>query len=112
MSSGDYWHTTLAVARGVGMTPPQGQVIIIQTEAEMRPFGSTARASALKSDKLALNSRPKGPISRSVSFAKHERQCSSNEHQGLTFHMDTSQTAKLDASQALTAIAQVGLCSD
>lgn len=37
MATGDYHHTALAVARGVGMLSPQAQVIIIQAEKETKP---------------------------------------------------------------------------
>lgn len=37
MATGDYHYTALAVARGVGMIPRQGKVIIIQKEVEARP---------------------------------------------------------------------------
>lgn len=37
MATGDYHHTALAVARGVGMLSPQAQVIIIQAEQESKP---------------------------------------------------------------------------
>ena len=37
MVTGDYQHTALAVARGVGMVPPGGPLIIIQSKAELQP---------------------------------------------------------------------------
>ena len=34
MITGDYQHTAIAVARGVGMIPQEGQVIIVQAKSE------------------------------------------------------------------------------
>ena len=36
MVSGDYHHTAIAVARGLGMVPPGGPLIIIQSRAELQ----------------------------------------------------------------------------
>ena len=44
MATGDYHHTALAVARGVGMIPPQGQVVIIQKDSETRQTANTKDA--------------------------------------------------------------------
>lgn len=102
-----------AVARGVGMVPPQEQVVIIQAEAEVRPAGDATKSSALKpdrstqTDRHAQLSRPGHSFRRSVSFASQESQSSSSEHQGLVFHVDSGNVSRDDAMQSLTAIAQV-----
>ena len=41
MVTGDYHHTAIAVARGVGMLPPGGELIIIQAKSELQ---STAQS--------------------------------------------------------------------
>ena len=55
MVTGDYHHTALAVARGVGMTPMDAPLVIIQSQAEFRSIskGSVAMPSALKSPRAA-----------------------------------------------------------
>lgn len=111
MASGDYHHTALAVARGVGMIPAQGRIIIIQTEAETRPATSGNKASALKSaDKSLQASRPARQMSRAVSFAEDLVKSKESEHQGLVFHMDNGIAAQDDALDAIAAIAQVSCC--
>ena len=111
MASGDYHHTALAVARGVGMIAPQGPVIIIQTEAETRPATFGNKASARKAaDKSLQASRPAGQISRAVSFAADLVKSKEREHQGLIFHMDNGSAAQDDALDAIAAIAQVSCC--
>lgn len=34
--TGDYHHTAIAVARGVGMLPPGGKLIIVQAKSELQ----------------------------------------------------------------------------
>lgn len=41
MVTGDYYHTAIAVAKGVGMVPSDSRLVIIQTQAERR--GTSAR---------------------------------------------------------------------
>ena len=103
-----------AVARGVGMVPPQGQVVIIQARAELRPASTGTKFSALKPDRTtqidrqAQLSRPGCSFRHSVSFANQGCQPSSSEHQGLVFHVDNGNVSQDDALQSLNAIAQVG----
>ena len=103
----------IAVARGVGMVSPGGQVVIIQAKAEVNPGGNAPVWSAMKPHKAAQTdgqtqlSRPGRSFRRSVSFAAEECQPSANEHQGLVFHVDNGSMSQDDAMQALTAIAQV-----
>lgn len=103
-----------AVARGVGMVPPQGQVVIIQAKTEVKPAGNSTKFSALKpdrttqTDRQAQLSRPRRSFRRSVSFASQDCQPSSGEHQGLVFHVDNGDVSQDDALQSLSAIAQVG----
>lgn len=106
MSTGDYHHTALAVARGVGMVPPQGQVIIIQTELETRSSAPSSRSPAAKASEKPPH-RLARHLSRSVSFAEHLVVSREREHQGLIFHVDNGNAAHDDALQALAAIAQV-----
>ena len=108
MATGDYHLTALAVARGVGMVPPQKQVIVIQTEAETRPAAIASKASTLKAtDKSPQTGRAAKRISRAVSFAENLVKSKEREHQGLVFHVDNGSVAQDDALQALTAIAEV-----
>ena len=107
MASGDFHGTALAVARGVGMTPPQGRVIIIQKDTETRSPGVDKGRSAMKSDRHTLESHHARQFSRTVSFAEEEPQNSNCQYKGLVFHQDNGIAAEDDALQALTAIAQV-----
>ena len=68
MVTGDYHHTAIAVAKGVGMVPPESRVLLIQTHAE--------RSGALfKAKKPILRDAPSTPrprqksMTRAVSFA-------------------------------------------
>ncbi|DBB14077.1 TPA: hypothetical protein ACH3X3_001037 [Trebouxia sp. C0006] len=70
MVTGDYYHTALAVARGVGMVPKESRVVVIQTRAEHR--GSSAKAAKRKPDLPDVSEVPKRmhrPVARAVSFA-------------------------------------------
>lgn len=55
MVTGDYHHTALAVARGVGMVPTDSPLVIVQSQTEFRPSpkGLATMPSALKSPKPA-----------------------------------------------------------
>ena len=130
MVTGDFHHTAIAVARGVGMVRPGGQVVIIQAKSERQPLSNapTQFPSALKSAKsLTAGSRT---VRRGVSFAQltlspsaasDERAGTLTEGQptglergvfgprcgaGLTFLLDTKDE-ELDPVQALTMIAEV-----
>ena len=120
MATGDYHHTALAVARGVGMIPPQGHVIIVYAASETQDLGladSKSRRSKqdLLSDMRPLNTSlvPAGPLQQTahaVSFADEPQlQAESQEcaHQGLVFQTDNGSPAADSAPQALTIIAQV-----
>ena len=50
MVTGDYHHTAIAVARGVGIIPPGGSLVIIQAESERQPPTSALKASATPSN--------------------------------------------------------------
>ena len=96
------------------MVPPQGQVVIIQGKAEVRPASDGTKFSALKPDRTTQKDR-RAPLTRlapsfrrSVSFASHDCQPSSSHHQGLVFHIYNGNVSQDDALQSLTAIAQVG----
>ena len=130
MVTGDYHHTAIAVARGVGMVPPGGQVIIIQAKPEEQAMSRTASIlpSALKSaHSVATTPRP---LRRGVSFAqealtpslpdKAEDSAKGQKRQndggpraqrsaeGLTFMLDSGvrQPEDLEPLLALTTIAQ------
>lgn len=106
MATGDYHHTALAAARGVGMVPPQGQVVIIQAKSEMKRE-LTRRPSAIKRDEHDALSHAAGHAMRSVAFADPLAASGNSEHQGLVFHVENGNAQQDDASQALAAIAQV-----
>lgn len=70
MVTGDYYHTALAVARGVGMVHEASRVVVIQTHAERR--GTSARLASSKSVLEApaqIVTAQHRQIPRSVSFA-------------------------------------------
>ena len=52
MATGDYHHTAISVAQGVGMLAPHSQVIIIQTEKETMPSNLPHAASLQASNPL------------------------------------------------------------
>ena len=56
MATGDYHHTALAVARGVGMLSPKAQVIIIQAEKETQPPSSVLKGPLAARDHAAPQS--------------------------------------------------------
>lgn len=103
MATGDYHHTALAVARGVGMVPPQGQVIIIQNAAEVRVAHLYRKHSAIRS----AAPTPRGRPARQISFAPDMVETRESEYQGLVFRVDNGNAVQDDALEALTAIAQV-----
>ena len=103
MATGDYHHTALAVAWGVGMVPPGGQVIIIQNAAEVRVAHLHHKHSVLKS----AASTPRGRPARQISFAPDMVETRESEYQGLVFRVDNGNAVQDDALEALTAIAQV-----
>ena len=119
MATGDYHHTALAVARSVGMVPPQGRVVIIH-----KALGASQLKLAESQSRLSLASaravnRPPGSSS-SVSFAQHpvaqakalsEAEPVESAHQGLLFEAGSTSAGQHDALQALTSIAQVVLRS-
>lgn len=108
MATGDYHQTALAVARGVGMIPPQGQVAIIQTESETRSPSSATKQSVLKMpDKSPAHHDASSRIARSVSFAADLCNSQEREYKGLVFQMEGGSSAQHDAMQLLTAAAQV-----
>lgn len=50
MATGDYHTTALSVARGVGMVPPQGQLIVIQKEQDAKPAYQSSGLKATDKD--------------------------------------------------------------
>lgn len=102
MATGDYHHTALAVARGTGMIPPQGQVVIIQKQFETNRAMAASTPSALRAG--APRRAPKA-----VAFPHDLCQTSDRAHQGLLFELDSGASTQADALQLLTAVAQVGI---
>ena len=137
MATGDYHHTALAVARGSGMIPPKGQVVIIQKAAKPTVVGPATKELAAK---IAASKTAVGTELKQQTVAKEALKTqtqavlkriattlTANEalkpqmhtgvkgtttavaaHQGLTFHLENSTVDQDDALQLLTAIAQVG----
>lgn len=109
MVTGDYHHTALAVAKGVGMIPMELPLVIIQSQTEFRiaRSSSVVMPSALKS--------PKGssaPSRRGVSFGIREHPDEMEEPQEglLRFQLDNGDAFQGgDALKAFTSIAQVPL---
>ena len=132
MATGDYHFTALAVARGVGMIPPSGKVVIIQREQEgtatevqsealtaenissqptaqhMSSAASPATLpSALKTAGKALQSAsPARQITRGVSFAPQMAGLRGIQQQQQTPSQDLSLAADLfgasDAQQQVS----------
>ncbi len=69
MVTGDYHHTAIAVARGVGMVPQGGQLVIIQAKSEKQvlPRMPSRVPPALGAAKPPANPYQPGPISSSCS---------------------------------------------
>ena len=135
MVTGDYHHTAIAVARGVGMISQEGdrgqkrgQLIIIQAKAEKQGLVKSLVniPSALKSPR----GMPNASVRRGVSFAvelpsplatcpekappfaerqETERQRAQGSVEGLTFTLDSS-AEDLEPVLALTTLAQVLPC--
>lgn len=106
MSTGDYHFTAQAVARGVSMVPPQGQVIIIQTSSETRLAGYSSRLLAVTPEMLADGRQNARQMVRLMSAAEQMCTSISSERLGLAFHMENGEACQ-DALHALTVIAQV-----
>lgn len=128
MATGDYHHTALAVARGVGMIPAQGKVIIVQKQVEARPAdpvtdleGLTAtspsqtlhqtglltlRPSALKpaSDRRALPGALSRQFTRNVSFAAESAAANDGQEAPLLRIQDTFGPAAEGAQQQVPGI--------
>ena len=120
MATGDYHHTALAVARGVGMVPSEAQVIIIQKASEAQDLRvADSQDRQYQQDLLAgtqsldTSSAPAGQLqltASAVCFAPEPRaQAESSDcaHQGLVFQTDNGSSAEEDGLQALSVIAQV-----
>ena len=136
MATGDYHHTALAVARGVGMIPPKGQVVIIQKDAKPsvalaanqlatdKAASKIAAGTDLKQQaaaKEALKSQTQAVLKRIATTVAANKAPKPQmhigirgnptavaAHQGLTFRLENSTVDQDDALQLLTAIAQVG----
>lgn len=116
MATGDYHTTALSVARGVGMVPPQGQVIIIQKEQDATPANTSSGLkvkdkvsdpSAQQVPRAAPVAKPAAfklesetgnqlgshsvPGKRSISFAVNQEQQDRTSQQQLSFVTDTYQ---------------------
>lgn len=104
MVTGDYHHTALAVAKGVGMIPIELPLVIIQSQTEFRiaRSSSVAMPSALKSPKGST-----APARRRLSFRIKEQPEQPQEGQ-LRFQLDNGDAFQGgDALKAFTSIAQV-----
>lgn len=102
--TGDYHHTAIAVAKGVGMIPSEKPVVIIQCQADLRTPSRYpgATSSALKSSKPA--SQSPHAQSRAVSF----HICKDRTSEGLRFLLDNGDPFEDgDTLKALTSLAQV-----
>lgn len=108
MVTGDYHHTALAVARGVGMIAMDQRIVIIQSKAEFLSCskGSGARASALKSPRPAAQTLHS---SRRTVFFDISQQADEEEPlEQLRFQLDNGDAFEDgDALRAFTSIAQV-----
>ena len=110
MVTGDYHHTALAVARGVGMISVDKRVVIIQSKTEFinRPVSKplTQMPSALKSPRPASHTLH-GPR-RAVSFRFHQQPEGDQPTDGqLRFQLDNGDVFEDgDALRAFTSIAQ------
>ena len=112
MVTGDYHHTALAVARGVGMLPLDERVVIIQSRTELMPTNrcSGQLTSALKAPKSprpsthTLSGHHKG-----VSFPVQQQSGEDEAAKGpLRFQLDNGDDFEDgDALRAFTRIAQV-----
>ena len=105
MATGDYHHTALAVAQGVGMIAPEGQVVIIQKASEAQDLAGV--------QSLETPVAPAGPLQRSASAVsvapepQVQAESLDSAHQGLVFQTDGGSIAEDDALQALSLLAQV-----
>ena len=72
MVTGDYHHTAIAVARGVGMIPPHEHVVIIQSMAEQKGESVGSHRPSIDKQSAAVQTphvKRKQSIARGVSFA-------------------------------------------
>ena len=99
MVTGDFQHTAIAVARGVGMIPMEGQVIVVQAKSEELALQSLASMSAMQlpysPQALAVQPQPWSP--------KAGGSC-----QGLSFMLDCGGACQqIEPLEAMTRLAQV-----
>lgn len=111
MVTGDYHHTALAVARGVGMISMEARVVIIQSKTEFtsRPVskGVTQMPSALKSPRPASHTLHGSRRAVSFRFQQEPEVEQPNDGQ-LRFQLDNGDAFENgDALRAFTSIAQV-----
>ena len=136
MVTGDYHHTAIAVARGVGMILQGGQVVIIQAKAENQVLPRTPSRfpSAFKISNHQARLSPLAP--QPVSFAQKaaspsaafselpaapaegqqreedDMQRAQSCCEGLTFLLDSGDDLEnWDPQHALTIIAQARICA-
>lgn len=72
MVTGDYHHTAIAVARGVGMIPPHEHVVIIQSMAEQKGESVGSHRPSIDRQSTAVQTphvKRKQSLARGVSFA-------------------------------------------
>ena len=99
MVTGDFQHTAIAVARGVGMIPMEGQVIVIQAKSEELALQSLASLPPLQlpysPGALAVQPQPWSP--------RAGGRC-----QALSFMLDCGGACEqIDPQEAMTRLAQV-----
>ncbi len=105
MITGDYQHTAIAVARGVGMIAMDSQVVIMEAKSE-RPGPASASASAPVAQHTA-------PLPKPGSALQHPGgKTGSSSCQHLMFTLDRGGVCEeVDPHTAITSIAQVGCCA-
>lgn len=103
MITGDYQHTAIAVARGVGMIAMDSQVVIMEAESE--------RAGSASASAPVAQYTP--PLPKPGSALQHPGQKTvSNSCQHLMFTLDRGGVCEeVDPHTAITSIAQVGCCA-
>ncbi len=140
MVTGDYHHTAIAVARGVGMVPQGGQLVIIQAKSEKqvlprmpsrvppalgtsrppaKPYqpgstslsGSPQRAASPLLVSPSEQAKPSPEGQQVLSFEGQARERQQRVCDGLTFMANSGNDfEEWDPHRALTNIAQARFC--
>ncbi len=141
MVTGDYHHTAIAVARGVGMVPQGGQLVIIQAKSEeqvlprmpsrvppalgaatppAKPYqpgstsssGSPQRAASPLLVSPSEQAKPAPEGQQVLSFEGQARERQQSVCDGLTFMVNSGNDFEdWDPHHALTNIAQARFCA-